>query len=410
MQPLPRPLALALLCVVLPAQEDLDRIVLRGGKEVLGRIERAYHPDPVTIYEGGSRKRIERKQIQTIDRLNDRLREFFTRRDRRPDDLRWGLMLAEWARTQRLPGMAELQAWSLLRKHPADERLRAFLGHRKVGKRWMIKAGNRWLDREGFDKKHSKWGRALVMESPHFKLRTDAGIDAGVDILLDLERFYLHFEDTFGKGLDMFELRQRLEVKVWRSAYDFPAVSARKQAYHDVANRHVLSFYAPGGRRPQELFGVCTQALLYSCIAGQARSMRPAHLCAWIEIGLSQYMDAQFTGPPGAARHQPVTLAPLVRSSVLQMRSRLNRLVHMQYPLFLELGQKAAIRRNTAWALAHHLMGDGRAPKIRQRFLALLDLAYRQGQGDSSTALQKALGQTEEQLDAALLEWLRTLN
>jgi hypothetical protein len=406
---------LAWACGLLPAvvaaqdaDDRRDRVTLKSGKEIHGRVWERYTPDELVLLQGGRRVRIPRDTIRDIHTVNDDLREFFAHRSEIGDQPKRAGFLVEWAASRKLAGMAEAQALAVVLRDPDHAGARAFLGHRARGKEWSWPLGDRWLTREQFAEHHGKWGTALTLRGEHFEVKTDAGLERGLAALFDLERFYLFFVDTFGAALPASEALEPIRVQVWGSMFKFPAISARKLPYFDLRSDAAATFYRPDAKRPEQLFAVATQALIYRCLVGGQASQSRSHLCAWVEIGLGQWAESAFGGKPGWAEpRKKVVLDTLVASAVLRLQPELKRVTHLEYELFHELSPRASLRWDASSALVHYLMAGEPDPKVRQRFMRYLELAFRKGLGDSSTAFDKTMELKVEELEKTFYRWLK---
>src|SRR5690606_8100456 len=133
---------------------------------------------------------------------------------------------------------------------------REFLGHRRRRDAWLWPVGSQHVSLAAFEKRHASWGSALELDGEHFRLRTTAGTARAVEILFDLERFYLFWQDMFGPVLDTWEVLEPIDVHVWGSVFDFDGLSSEDAPYYDLSSDKMATSYHPDGKRPDQLFGV----------------------------------------------------------------------------------------------------------------------------------------------------------
>lgn len=418
MQPeraLPRILP-ALLITALAAQDDMRDVVrLLNGKEVQGRVLARHEPGEVTVLQGGKRVRVDKDRIASMTTVRDQLREFFGRRDKLQDNARFRWILAEWAANSGLPAMARLQALDIVLREPDHAAARALLGHQKRGEQWLWPRQERWFTLPELQAFGSEWGHALVLEGEHFALRTTGTVRQAVDTLLDLERLYVWWMDTFGIQLELREVvTPKLPVHVWGDPKSFPAWSSfvvpyfRPRVANGLEASESLSYtwLEKNAGRPVRLFEVGIQHLMYRTLADDPDLLSPKNrLCAWAEVGFGQYVERMFRGQPG--RVQPVAwqIAPAEARLVLDQRSYgLEHLTHRQIKQYY-----ITVADNTQldWASAHlfvaYLMEQ---PSLRNGFLLYLFEAIRKGKGASSSAFDAALETRVESLEKPWRLWI----
>ncbi|MCA8957628.1 MAG: hypothetical protein KDC87_16250 [Planctomycetes bacterium] len=401
--------------VVAQSGDDLrDRVVTKAGIEHRGRVWSRFSPDEIVVVRGGHRERIARAEVREVHTVGDDLREFFRMRAALRGNKKRAWYLVEWAASRKLPGMARLQALSIVFDDPDHAAAQRFLGNKpgpaKAGKPtgWRWSVAGRPVSFAEFERHHGKWGRELALTGEHFTVRTDAGIRRAVATLFDLERLYLFWEDTFGEGVRMREALAPMPVYVWRSLLQFPALTSKRLPYYDLQRDVAMTYYRPDGKRPEQLFGVAAQAMIYHTFGDVRPQPNPRHACAWAEIGIAQWVEDAFDGPPGEA--QPLSEARLsgpAAGAVLAAQPRLKFVVHWHYELFHELSRRVGLRWDTTRALVHFLMSQKPEPKLRPRFMALLVAAFQQGQGDSSSTFDRVMGMKAEQLEVRFRKWLR---
>ena len=415
---------LGLLCLgagnPLCAQDDLrDVVTLHHGQQVRGRIYEAFEPDEVTLLQGRQRVRVDRSQIASIQSIRDEAREFFARHDRLQGNDRYRWWLAEWAESRGLHALARLQAMDVVLHEPDHEAARAMLGHRRRGKNWLWPRKDQWFTLAEYEAYCAEWGHAFVLEGEHFVVQTNGSLRAAIGTVFDLERLYVWWFDTFGKPLHLREVVDpKMLVQVWRDREHFPAWSSIVQPYFkprvDVAGTTEQStsytfFENNSAPRATRLFEVAVQHLLYRTVADDPPfPTQKERLCAWGEVGLGQYVDRLFQGPPGHAEPQPWRMTLEEGRLVLAERSYgLEILTHRQARQFF-----VTVADNTPldWASAHlfvaYLMDKDRQPALRDAFLQFLFEALRIGKGESSSAFDKELGRKVETLEQPWRHWI----
>ncbi len=388
-----------------------DSVTLKSGKVVTGRVLNPFSTGQLVVLIGGKRQRVRRAAIRGVHTIHDDLLEFFAHRERALQQPKRAWFLVEWAASKQLHGMARLQAHAVLLRDPEHQAAHRFLGHRQRGDAWLWPEGDRFTSLARFRARHAKWGSALVLEAEHFRVRTTAGMERAVAMLFDLELFYLFFRATLGGPLDLHEVMQPIEVHAWANLHGFPGISTRKLPYYDLRGDVAATHFRADAKRPEQLFGVTTQALLYAMLTGTRGSNTRSHFSAWAEIGLGLWMDAAFGGRPGRATpREKVELDNLVASAVLRSRPKLKHVTHYQHELFHELSPRVNIRWDASQALVHFLMTETSKPKRRPQFLQYLKGAFRKGLGDSSSAFDRAMGKDIEQLQEEFRRWLLVKN
>jgi hypothetical protein len=390
------------------AQTDLrDKITLMNGKEVRGRVLSPFGPERILLVQGGKRKRYPHVMVRNVHTVNDDLRTFFEYRKTIGKNAKRAWFLVEWAASKKLAGMARLQALSIVLADPKHDKAHEFLGHKLRKAEWLWPVDKRHGSLAKFEKYHAKFSKALEMTGEHFRVKTNAGVARAVEMLFDLEKLYLFWMDTFGEPLHMREAIEPIDVHVWSSQFKFPKISAVQLPYYEIKNDYAATFFKPDAKRPEQLFVVATQALIYATLVESGAAPDRAHLCAWAEVGLGLWVESAFDGKPGRAEPlKKARLDPLIASTVFRSRPRLNRVIHLHYALFYEMSRMTTIRWAATEGLVHYLMSEKPDPKMRGRFMKYLERVFRKGLGDSSTAFDKAMGKVET-LQPKFMRWLQ---
>jgi hypothetical protein len=393
------------------AQDDLrDTVTLRNGNVVRGRILEPYAPDELLVVQGGRRIRVPRKEVASTETLRDRLHEFLKRRATAPDNATWQWLAVEWAVNRELRAMAVLQAHTVLAIDPDHANARAFLGHVRSGNAWRMQRKGVWYGEAQLETFHSEWGHPLVLESEHFRIRTNAGTRRAVDALFDLEALYVWWFDEFGAALRPREVLQPMDVFVWSQIDKFPGWTEMRIPYFIPApyDDTGYTFFEPGNERPKDLFGIGLQHILYRSLAYDTDAgSRKNRRCAWLELGLAQWVDAVFVGPPGraVAGPPPPFSSESARLVEEQKRYELKHLLHRH----VRDSFYAAVSTATPidWAYAHafttFLMEDS---ATRALLMEYLRQALRETKGDSSSLFDKVMQRRIETFERPFAEWL----
>lgn len=397
------------LCPNGGAQTDLrDKVTLMNGKEVRGRVLSPFGPERILLVQGGKRKRYPHVMVRDVHTVNDDLRTFFEYRKQHGSDPKRAWYLVEWAESKKLHGIARLQAFSIVLADPKHDKAHEFLGHQKRKSEWRWPVETRHRSLADFEKYHSKWSKSFELTGEHFRVKTNAGVARAVEMLFDLERLYLFWMDTFGEPLRMNEAVKPIDVHAWSSRFKFPKISAVQLPYYDVKNEHAATFFRADAKRPEQLFAVATQALIYATLVENKAIHARSHVCAWAEVGLGLWVESAFDGKPGqAVPLKKAHLDPLTASTVFRSRPRLNRVIHLHYELYYEFSKMTTIRWGATETLVHYLMSKKPDPKMRARFMTYLERVFRKGLGDSSTAFDKAMEQKVETLQPKFMRWLQ---
>lgn len=416
-----RPLAIlavgtALAAAPLVAQDDMrDVITLKSGQVMRGRVLDRYEPDDLLIMQGGKRVHVAQKDVQSLDTVLDRLTELMQRRAELQDNLTYRWILAQWAATHDLPAMARLLALDVVLADPTHEAAQEMLGHRKAGDVWLWPLKDRWVPLDELQRYHSDWGHGLELASEHFAIHTNAGLQSTIDALFDLERLYVWWFDRFGERLRLHEVLEPLDVQIWRDASDFPAWSSLRMPYFRVAVEGPLPLsaasytYYDNAERPERLFEVATQHLIYATLADSPVLQNVKdRLCAWAEVGFGQWVESGFGGPPGHAEPTAPQLSRAEARLALDRRAyHLENLTHLQARLlYVTVADVTLVHWASVHAFVAYLMADHQPP-TREAFLDYLYEAERKAKGDSSTALDEALKRPVQTLADPYEKWLR---
>jgi hypothetical protein len=402
------------------AQDDLrDRITLTNGKVIEGRVVTPHKlvaphkDDQLLLVQGGKRVRIDLAQIAKTRLVKDQMVEFFQRRQLHGKSKRALHYLVDWAEAQGLANMARLQAMELVLLDNDDQAMHEFLGHKQRGKVWLWPNGNKM---QTFAKlNESMTQRPLRLAGERFALRCDAGLLVNVRALFDLERLGVTWFEQFGRDLELNEVLKPIEIQTYRNATDFPKWGFRPRPFfepppHDDLGR---TFYAgPMPDRPEDLFFLGTQGLLYRTLIGQGNQQdRRDRVCAWLEIGLGMHMQRLMQGPAGFAVPGKPQQLDSTAMAALGRGYRLTHLVHlpMYGSFYLTDDSATAINWSAASMFATWLLDETKKAPTRPQFLQYIRAALAERQGDSSTTFDRIMGKPIEHFEEPWRDWLNKL-
>ncbi|MFY9344023.1 MAG: hypothetical protein WAT39_16155 [Planctomycetota bacterium] len=392
------------------AQDDLrDTITRSDGRIVTGRVVEPFATDEITVLQGGKRVRIPKKDIAAMDLVGDRVQAFCERRVRQKDSPKAQQFLIDQAAQLGLPGLARLQAmWLALRDD--DEKAHQFLGHKQADKGWLWEHDGKRYQRDQLDLALARQPMRLVGE--RFALRCNAGLLTNVQALLDLEHCGVVWFARFGKELGAREVLAPIEVVAHRNGDEFPKWGFRPLPYFVPAPHgdEARTFYAgPAPQRPERLFFVGTQGLLYRSLIGEVdRGNDRDRVCAWLEVGLGMWMEHTMQGPAGFAAPGAFKAQDVQALSALGRGYRLTHLLHlpMYGSFYLTDDTATATNWSAATMFVAWLLEPGNQPTTREPFLEFVRAALKERKGDSSSAFDKIMGQRVEQLDEPWRAWL----
>ncbi|MFY9343840.1 MAG: hypothetical protein WAT39_15225 [Planctomycetota bacterium] len=420
--PLRLPALVALAIAALPplarGQDDLrDRVVLTNGRELRGRVFSRRDGDEIILRQGTHKERLDRREIASMDTVRDRTRECFRLLDRLPDNARHLWFLVTWAQSHELATLARLLATDLVLRQPDHDAAHEFLGHRRRGRDWLWPDGDEWRTLADLERDHASWGDALVVDSEHFRVRTNATVRQAVDTLLDLERVYLWWHERFGESLRLYELvGEKVLFEVWRDRESFPGLNKLEHPFfqHRIEETQpplVRTYFdGPSAGRPVRLAEVAVQALLYRTLADDPALSSRHRLCGWGEVGLARYAERCLAGPPGRLAAVPWRVP--VDEAALVLADKERRLFSLTHRSTRQLHFTVTDEVATDWATVHLfvtcMLTSPPASGLAQGFLDYLRLALRSAKGDSSVELDRQLGRKVETLEAPLREWVRS--
>jgi hypothetical protein len=402
---------LSSLAAGLAAQDDLrDRLVRTDGRVVTGRVLNPHHQTEWILLQGGKRVRVPRAEVKEAELVTASLREFCERRVRQKDTPKAQRFLVDWAKGKGLTALARLQAMWCCLDDDTDEAAHEFLGHKKSSKGWLWEHDGRSLPRAQLDIALAKSPMLLVGE--RFALRCDADLRTNVCALLDLEHLGVVWMNRFGEALQLQEVLRPMEIVAFRNSDAFPKWGFRPIPYFVPAPHGDIgrTFYAGATPvRPQKMFFVGTQALLYHTLIGEVnRGDDRDRVCAWLEVGFGMVMEFTMHGDAGFAAPGEMRAQDLQALQALGRGYRLTHLLHlpMYGGFYLTDDTATAINWSAATMFVAWLLEPDNSQKTKDRFLMFVREALGERKGDSSSAFDKAMGVKVEELDEPWRAWL----
>lgn len=396
---------------VLHAQDDLrDKVTRRDGREVAGRVLDPFAEGEITVMQGGKRVRVEKKDVAQLDLVRDRIKAFCERRVRLKDNKKAQQLLVGDAHAQGLPRLARLQALWLVLQDDGDEKAHEYLGHTKGAKGWLWELDGKRVTKEQYEAALLK--QPVVLTGERFALRCDVDLATNVNALLDLEQLAVAWFDQFGADLGLREVLEPIQVVAFRNADVFPKWGFRPLPYY-VPHPHgdqARTFYAgPKPERPERLFFVGTEALLYHTMIGEIdRTNDRDRVCAWLEVGFGMWMESTMQGPAGFAAPGPRRAQDVLAQQAMSRGYRLTHLLHlpMYGSFYLTDDTATAVNWSAAAMFVAWLLEKDNQPPTRAPFLQYAIAALRDKKGDSSSLFDKLMGRAIEDLDEPWRQWL----
>jgi len=308
-----------------PGQNDFDwkrdTVELTNGKKEHGVLIEAFGPEHfVLLHDGNNRDEIPRANVARLDFLRERLERFMARRKPGASaSEQWDLV--DEALAAGLAHMARLQAYRVLTDDAGHAAAHEFLGHKKSGDDWRWRLDGKSFSAEKFREASLEWKSRLVLESEHFVVQTDCGLKRALDVLFDLEALYLWWMKYVGPEVRAAEdvddpPREKLTIYVHKSkdAPNFQALDSMREPYYDPTGENTTekgginlarTYFTPEGYRPEMLFELGTQGLIYSTLVlGKVKGAPTPdmkRLSFWAELGLAYWVGRHCGGEPGFA-------------------------------------------------------------------------------------------------------------
>ncbi len=344
-----------------PSGPDLrDHLTLSNGTTLRGRVLRAHEPDTIVLIQAAGRRHIPRDKITAMTRVHDAMTELLASFDRHRANpkLRW--MLAEWATSRQLPGMARALALQTVFRDPTHTAAHRLLQHRLVRGTWLWPLGDRMVKKKAFLAYGADMGHPFTLTGEHFTIATAVRPDRAVRSLLDLERLYLFWMQRFGKLWRMREALRPMEIRIWPDARSMPGYSDKKVAFHEThcGADYGATHYLDDQRGAARLLMLGSQMILAHCVAGRADvdGRASTHSLPWLELGLAQWVESHFQGAPGSMKPGKPRLSAAVRQLVRENPVPLRKLVRFPHDRLIANRGKRATLLAHCHALTHYLM------------------------------------------------------
>jgi hypothetical protein len=161
--------------------------------------------------------------------------------------------------------------------------------------------------------------------------------------------------------------------------------------------------------RPERLFFVGAQGLLYRTLIGQTNDRDDRdRVCAWLEIGLGMWLENSMQGPNGFAAPTDPKGLDVQSLQALGRGYRLTHLLHlpMYGSFYLTDDTTTATNWSASSTFVAWLLEPDNQPATREPFLRFVREALKDKKGDSSSAFDKAMGRSVEDLDEPWRKWL----
>jgi hypothetical protein len=419
-------------------EDDRDLVVLVSGKELRGRVARAFSPDEVVLIQDGKRRTIDRADVASTSTVAKRLAQWLELvQPGLGVEREWELV--ELATAARLDHMAKLQAYRVLLADPDHEAAHAFLDHSGKPGRWRWRLEGKLVSFEKFEKTILSRKSPLVLRTEHHEVRCDAGLQRAVETAFDLERLYATWMDEIGSRVDAIEVLEPMIARVHGQRDDFRALSSLGLPYYDPG--HLLgsvnsydnafyTWYEPAGERPERLIDLAVQQLIYSTVLGDVlrtieRDTSAYREAACLEVGLGDWFERRWEGAPafghaGAWRpdHTAAELARRRANSepLASVRHELTNLIHISWDRLVNVGRDNEILWAKCRTFVAFLMENGAVlpsggpADTKDAVLELLRSIYGVPTGNSSTNWDRVLAVVPiEELETAWKRWLALL-
>lgn len=376
--------------------EARDVVVLTTGKELRGRVVRVDAKN-VVLRVGSVDRTIARDDIKSIDSVAQKHRDWMAAWQKTDlDDTHALLALASEAERVGLKHEARLVQWLVAIQRPTDATVHKALGNREVRGVFQVEIDGKWVPFDKADDLGQDFANAWRLRSEHFTIRCAAGLRLGVTALLEFEGVYWLFHELFGAPLQLFELVEPIEVRLYRSREQMPNLANTVGAYFSVDEPALITFAERDRASALEHEG--THALLHFFCERAAKSR--GELPAWLDEGWAEYMDGRIqTRVPG----KPVLLAKSVFAEHSAMLAELpaddrygvHRLLNFKASDF-GASSRQHEKYAQSWALFRYLFEHPDAA-VRDQFTEYLREAVA-GRGQAST-FRRIFARMEKQLE-----------
>ena len=403
-------MAVALAGAATGQHDRRDRVILKNGKELSGRVVAPHDPQEIVVLRGGLRQRADPSDVSEMHLVGDKIKQFLEQRCRMRTQPRAQWMLVEWAQSQELTNLARLQAMQIVLTNE-DERAHEFLGHRKRRGEWQWPHDGAWYSTKVLQRQIVNSPIKLIGE--RFRLTCNSSLLHNIQALFDLERTAVWWYDNYGEPLNLAEAVKPVEVVVMRDTRQFQRWGFRPVPYYNISayGGEVRTFYTGANlERPKLLFYAGTQGLLYRSLVGDFITQdNRERICPWLEIGLPMLAEQAFTGDPGYAEPGPLRPEDRTALEALERDYRLTHLLHL--PMYGGFYLMDDAPTNVNWSAAtmfvQYLLDSSNQPATRAAFFSYVHSALAERKGDSSSLFDRAMGQRIEDFEQPFRVWLR---
>jgi len=379
--------------------EARDTVVLTTGKELHGRVMRM-DADEVILRVGSRDRTIARKKVRSVVSVAIRHRSLMMAwQDTPTTDVARLLELSAAAANSGLPHESRLLRWYAVLQRPGDAAIHELLGNRERRGRFSVKIDGKWVPFEKADALGGDFDDAWRLRSEHFAIRCGAGLRAALDTLMALERLYWTFHELFGDELDLLELVEPIDVRLYRDRSQMPALGTHVGAYFSSSEPALYTCFENG--RPFALVHEATHALLHHFFVRATKSR--GTLPGWLDEGWAEYMEGRIqaggTSKPVLAglSRQPVHRRTLLAAKKQKKLYGVHRLINFKSSDF-SASSLQGIKYAQAWALFSFLI-EHKDAALRSAFFDYLREAAA-GKGQASTfrrIFKRQLRQLEEE-------------
>ena len=385
---------------------DRDLVVLKPDKAVLCRILRVEDKQLVTL-QGSREVVIKKDQVVRFERSLDLCEEFLKRAEKyeKARDAGGLLQLAGWCEEKRLRKFAQNCYLGILLLDPEHETAHKALKHIQGPKGWLVPFKGANLPFAEVCKRRSDWGSAWELSSLHYDLRTDAPLLRGLQLLRDLEWFYLTFFALFGDPLSLDDRTERMVAHVYRDYAKVPKAASNVAAFFDPAARTLYTGFE-GARTegfPVALDHEATHMVFFHTLRFRATG---GSVPGWLDEGLAEYVRSVLLrqAPGSEPKVEPGRREDAYFKTAASGRDyRIERLITMEATDFAASSGQAEKYAN-AYAWVHYLQfGEGGA--WQRKFLDFVREAYA-GKGTSST-FKKLMGGDLEKMKKGFETYVR---
>jgi len=277
-------------------ERPLDVVELVGGEQVAG-IVLFEGPESVVVRVRSQERVLPAEQVERVDSLSRNLAMVLDQQRRtdwdRTDEV---MTLARFCRAKGMLGLGRVFALRALANDPQNAGAHEFLGHLPSGEGWRVRDGARSIRYDKLALVRSDWGDAWILETPHYRLRTNLDLPQAVDLVCDLEHFYRSFYALLGSHMQLFEVTERMPAEVHADSVSFPEVLGGRRAYFRPGD-FTLIVNAQGGLEMRTIFHEATHQLLYMTAVRERQGR--GRVPGWLDEGLAETLAAGAVGLPG---------------------------------------------------------------------------------------------------------------